>query len=92
MEYEIACDRICDGISHLLLEAGRPTPGMALTAARATRDVADALHHARGVPDDPRWFNAVASLDDFLARCKARGLERSAALRELQAFASENAA
>ena len=52
MEYEAACDRLCDDISHLIADAQNPSPGLFQAAARATRDLAIALRMAAGSPDD----------------------------------------
>ena len=97
MEYETACDRICHNIATLLIEAGRPTPRAAFAAASATREIADALHHAAGLPDDARWHRAFDSLETFvnIYDVAARGVApnaRSGALAELRGFLAENAA
>lgn len=68
-----------------------PSKTAAFAAARATRDVAAAFHHAAGDPVNPRWRDAIDSLERFLTYTKrspnVRGL---APLRELTAFVAEN--
>ncbi len=92
MEYEAACDRICDNIASLLLDMGRPTSRATFAAARATRGIADALHHAAGAPDDERWYDALTNLETFVNIYDARLQPSSgAALTELRAFLDENA-
>jgi DNA-binding FadR family transcriptional regulator len=92
MQYEAACAQIRDDIARLLLGLTPRTSGATYSAARATRDIADALHHAAGMPDDPRWAEALASLRTFLECCTASTAVRSsAALRELRGFLEENA-
>ena len=90
MEYEAACDRICNNIATLLVEMG-PTPRAAFAAARATRGIADALHHAAGLPNDDRWFDALTNLETFL-EIYGTGPRRvkSPALAELRGFLNEN--
>jgi len=91
MQYESACDRLCENISTLLLGLRAPTPGAVHAAACATYDVAAAFHHAAGVPDDPRWSSAVASLKLFLDHCAwSPWLADLPALLELRAFVEEN--
>lgn len=92
MEYEPACDRICDNIASLLVDMGRPTARATFAAARATRGVADALHHAAGVPEDERWYDALDDLETFVNIYDAE-LRPSppAALSELRSFLDENA-
>ncbi len=92
MEYEVACDRLCNDISHLLLDFPRPpTVRVAYAAGRATRDLAAAFHHAAGFPNDTRWADAVESLEHFLAVCVESKIERTAEVRELRRFVAENA-
>ena len=90
MEFESACNAICDNISHMLLAMDRPSSTAAFAAARATRDIADALHHAAGRPHDGRWNNAIGSLERFLGVCPPSALRESVASRELLAFLAEN--
>ncbi len=90
MQYETVCRRIRDDISGLLLELRPPTSGAAYSAACATRDISDALHHASGLPDDPRWAVAFTSLELFLDYYAAFPKD-SAALLELRSFLEENA-
>ena len=93
MEYEAACERICDNIASLLVDmGGRPTARATFAAARATRGVADALHHAAGAPEDARWYEALTDLETFVNIYDAE-LRSSppAALSELRAFLDENA-
>lgn len=92
MEYESACDRICDNIASLLVDMGRPTTRATFAAARATRGVADALHHAAGAPEDERWHDALGDLETFVNMYDAeRRPSPPAALSELRAFLDENA-
>jgi hypothetical protein len=92
MEYEVACNQIRDDITTLLLELRPVTTGAAYAAACATRNVAAALHHASGRPDDPRWTAALTSLHAFLEYCEASPkMSASAALLELRGFLEENA-
>jgi NAD(P)-dependent dehydrogenase (short-subunit alcohol dehydrogenase family) len=93
VEYEAACDRICDNIASLLVDMGsRPTVRATFAAARATHGIADALHHAAGAPEDGRWYDALADLETFVNIYDA-GVQPSppAALSELRAFLDENA-
>jgi|HubBroStandDraft_1064217.scaffolds.fasta_scaffold352718_2 hypothetical protein len=91
MQYEVACNQIRDDITTLLLELRPPTTGAAYAAACATRNVAAALHHASGIPDDPRWGDALTSLQAFLEYCDASPQTHgSAALLELRGFVEEN--
>ncbi len=91
MQYEVACNQIRDDITTLLLDLRPPTTGAAYAAACATRNVAAALHHASGVPDDPRWDAALTSLQTFLEYCEASPKTRdSFALLELRDFIVEN--
>ena len=89
MEHETACDRICNNIATLLIERGRPTKRAAFAAARATREIADALHHAAGAPDDKRWYYALTTLESFVTIYEPMTLP-SPALTELRAFLDEN--
>lgn len=92
MEYETACERICDNIATLLVEIGRPTSRATFAAARATSEIADALHHAAGVPDDDRWYAALTSLERFVNIYDAGPVHiPSTALSELREFLDENA-
>jgi hypothetical protein len=91
MEYEVACNQIRDDITTLLLELRPPTTGAAYAAACATQNVAAALHHASGRPDDPRWTAALTSLQAFLEYCEASSNMRNSAARlELRRFLEEN--
>lgn len=92
MEYERACDRICDNIASLLVEMGHPTARATFAAARATRGIADALHHAAGAPQDERWYDALADLETLVTIYDAAARRApSAARSELRAFLDENA-
>ncbi|MGB8519833.1 MAG: hypothetical protein WCD38_06670 [Candidatus Tumulicola sp.] len=92
MEYEAACDRLCDDIAHLLLDVPRvPIVRAAFAAGRATQDLADAFHHAAGLPDDSRWSEAVESLEHFLDIFSESKVEGATELRELRRFVAENA-
>ncbi len=92
MEYEVVCNQIRDDITTLLLELRPPTTGATYAAACATRNVAAALHHASGVPDDPRWTAALTSLQAFLEYCEDSPKTRdSIAHLELRGFIAENA-
>jgi hypothetical protein len=91
LQYEIICDHICDDIASVLLSMKPATPTAAFAAARATRDVAAAFHHAAGDPVNPRWRDAIGSLEHFLAYSKRSHNVNSAPLRELAAFVDENA-
>jgi hypothetical protein len=92
MQYEAACAKIRDDIARLLLDQRPRTSATTYSAARATRDIADALHHAAGQPDDPRWGVALGSLATFLEHCAASPVARtSGALGELRGFLEENA-
>jgi hypothetical protein len=91
MQHEIACNRICDSITSLLLELRPRTSGSTYAAACATRDIADALHHAAGFPEDARWPVALTSLELFLGYCDASPKTRdSEAFLELRRFLEEN--
>jgi hypothetical protein len=91
LEYEAACDRICDNIATLLVEMGRPTPRASFAAARATRGIADALHHAAGAPEDERWSEALVSLETFVNIYDTGARNTHApALVELRDFLDEN--
>ncbi|HEY1978069.1 MAG TPA: hypothetical protein VGG89_16075 [Candidatus Baltobacteraceae bacterium] len=91
MDYEAACDRICDNIANLLLAVGRPSPRATFAAARATRGIADALHHAAGLPEDKRWYDALTNLETFvnIYDVEPRPVG-STALAELRSFLGEN--
>lgn len=92
MEYEAACDRLCDDVSHILLDVARPPIArVAYAAGRATRDLAAAFHHAAGLPNDRRWSDAVESLEHFLDVCSESKIEGMAELHELRRFVAENA-
>jgi hypothetical protein len=92
MQFEVACNQIRDAITTLLLELRPPTTGAAYAAACATRNVAAALHHASGRPDDPRWSAALTSLQAFLEYCDVSPqTSDSVALLELRGFVAENA-
>ncbi|MBV8489769.1 MAG: hypothetical protein JO199_04490 [Candidatus Eremiobacteraeota bacterium] len=91
MEYESACTRIRDAVANLLVATGRPTLHATSLAAAATQDIADALHHAAGRPNDRRWFAAVTSLERFVEYCaRSSPAANSADFAELRAFVSEN--
>jgi len=91
MEYEIACNRLCDDISHLLIDGTRPPTKLAAFAAgRATQDLAAAFHHAAGRPKDQRWSSAIESVERFLEICARSDAEDSSQLRDLQRFVNEN--
>ena len=91
MEYEVACDRLCDDISHLLFDGPRPPMiRVAYAAGRATRDLAAAFHHAAGHPEHQLWSSAVESVEHFLEVCESP-IESTAELRELRRFVAENA-
>jgi hypothetical protein len=92
LEYEAACHRLCEDISHLLFE--KPQPPMlrvAYAAGRATRDLAAAFHRAAGRPVDPLWSDAVESVAHFVDVCDESGFASTDELRELRGFAAENA-
>ncbi len=91
MQYETICEHICDHIATLLFEMKPATRFAVYAAARATRDIADAFHHAAGDPASSRWREAMGSLERFLD-CSKRSpnVLNSAPLRELSAFVTEN--
>ncbi len=92
MQYEAICDHICDDIAAVLFEMKPTTRVAAYAAARATRDIADAFHHAAGDPASSRWREAMGSLERFLDYSKRwLNVATSAPLRELSAFVRENA-
>jgi hypothetical protein len=92
MEYEAACHKLCEDISHLLLDSPRPATRLAAFAAgRATQDLAAAFHHAAGSPEDRLWSDALESLEHFLDICGRSAVKNSGELRELQRFLDENA-
>ncbi len=84
MQYETVCDQICDDIATVLLEMKPATRIAAYAAARATRDIAAAFHHAAGDPLNPRWREAMGSLERFLGYSeRSPNVLNSAPLREL---------
>ena len=91
MEREIACHRLFDDISQLLL--GRPGPRLlaAYAAERATHDLAAAFRHAAGRPEDARWSNAIESLERFLDLFDESADANASAMRDLRTFVDENA-
>jgi hypothetical protein len=92
MEREMACHRLCDDISQLLLDGSRkPSLRATYAAARATRDVAAAFHRAAGRSGDRLWYDAIESLDHFLGLCDDSSARSSRAMRELRRFVDENA-
>jgi hypothetical protein len=91
MQYEVVCNRIRDDIAGLLLELRPPTSGAAYAAACAAQSIAAALHHACGLPNDPRWTAALTSLQAFLEHCDSPKMGDSVALLELRGFIAENA-
>ena len=92
MQFEVACNRIRDAITTSLLEMRPPTSGAAYAAACATQNVAAAFHHAAGDPVNPRWRDAIGSLERFLAySTRSPGVKNLAPLRELATFVHENA-
>jgi len=92
MELEVACHRLCDDISHLLLEGpGNPSLQATFAAGRATQALAAAFHHAAGRPADHLWPYAIESLEHFLDLCDDPNARRSSAMRELRRFVDENA-
>lgn len=92
MQYEAICEHICDDIATVLLAMRPATRVAAYAAARATRDVADAFHHAAGDPVNPRWRDAVESVERFLGYSRrSLGIRDSAPVRELTLFVEENA-
>jgi hypothetical protein len=92
MEYEAVCHRLCDDISHLLLDGPRPPVlRVAYAAGRATQDLAAAFHRAAGHPADQLWSDAVESTAHFLDVCDESMVASTAELRELRRFVFENA-
>jgi hypothetical protein len=92
LQHETICDHICDDIASVLLGMKPATPTAAYAAARATRDVAAAFHHAAGDPVNPRWRDAIGSLERFLAySTRSPGVKNLPSLHELAAFVDENA-
>jgi hypothetical protein len=91
LEYDAACDRLCNDISQSLFDGPRPVLRIAYAAGRATRALAAAFHHASGRPEDPLWSDAVESIGRFLEVCDASMLATTPALRELRSFVTENA-
>jgi hypothetical protein len=92
MQYEAVCEQVRDNIADLLLHLGPSRAGAAYAAACATRNVAAALHHAAGSPENHRWRQAIESLEHFLDLCsRSPRVEGSAALAALRGFVEENA-
>lgn len=92
MQYEAVCQRLCDDISHLLLDGRRPPVlRVAYAAVRATRDVATAFHRAAGHPADQLWSDAVESVEHFVDVCDESLFANTVELRELRSFVAENA-
>jgi hypothetical protein len=92
MQYEVACDRICDDISRLLLDfPPQSSVRAAYAAAFATHDLAAAFHHAAGLPEDPLWSEAIESLEHLLEVCDEMSVGGSPALLSLRRFVAENA-
>jgi hypothetical protein len=92
VQYEGVCDHICDDIAAVLLEMKPATRVAAYAAARATRDIADALHHSAGDPASTRWREAMESLERFLRYSeRSPNVRNFAPLRELTALVRENA-
>ena len=92
MEYELACNRLCDDISQLLLDGPRPpTKWKAFAAGRATQDLAAAFHRAAGRPGDELWSNALDSLERFLDLYDDSAVANPAAMHDLRSFVDENA-
>jgi hypothetical protein len=91
MEHEIACLRLCDGISQLLLNWPGPRLLAAHAAGRAKRDLAAAFQHAAGLPEDARWSNALESLERFLDLCDNSAVANPSAMCDLRTFVEENA-
>lgn len=91
LEFETACNHIRDNIAYLLSDVGRPSHAAVSLAAQATRDIADALHHASGNPDDARWYAALSSLERFIGECeRSPRAVRTRAFAELRSFLDEN--
>ncbi len=91
MQYEAICDHICADIATVLFEMKPATRFAAYAAARATRDIADAFHHAAGDPASSRWREAMGSLERFLDySTRSPNVLNSAPLRELRALVTEN--
>jgi hypothetical protein len=91
MEYEVACHRLCDDISQLLLDGPRkPSLRATFAAARATQDLAAAFHHAAGRSKDHLWSDAIGSLHHFLDVYEDPRVRNSSAMRELRRFVDEN--
>ncbi|HEY1882422.1 MAG TPA: hypothetical protein VGG51_05215 [Candidatus Cybelea sp.] len=92
VQYETICDHICDDIASVLLSMKPATPTAAYAAARATHDVAAAFHHAAGDPVNPRWRDAIGSLEHFLVYSeRSPGAKNLEPLQELATFVDENA-
>ena len=90
MPYENACDRLCDDIADLLVNLGPSRACAAYAAACATRNLAAAMHHAAGAPQNRRWQVALESVAHFLDHCKGTRVAGSAAHAELRDFVAEN--
>lgn len=92
MQHEAICDHICDDIASVLLNMKPATRTAAFAAAQATRDVAAAFHHAAGDPVNPRWREAIGSLERFLDYSeRSPRVKESPPHHELSAFVEENA-
>ena len=91
LEYEAACDRLCDDVATVLLALERPAFAATSLAATATFDLADALHHAAGKPNDARWDAALSSLARFVdVSSRSRRASHTEAFASLHAFLGEN--
>jgi hypothetical protein len=92
LQLEAICDHICDDIASVLLSLSPATKPAAFAAAQATRDVAAAFHHAAGDPVNPRWRDAIGSLERFLDYSKrSSSVKESLPQTELSTFVEENA-
>jgi hypothetical protein len=92
LQYEAACHRLFDDISHVLFDGPRPpVMRVAYAAGRATHDLAAAFHGAAGRPEDHLWSDAVESIGHFLDVCDQSTVAKTAKLRELRKFVAENA-
>lgn len=92
LQFENACNRVCEDIASLLMDSRGATRHTAFIAARATRDVAAAMHHASGSAEDALWYEAMTSLEHFLDLCgPLKTLEAAAPRARLRAFIEENA-
>jgi hypothetical protein len=91
LQFESACNRVCEDIASLLIDTRGATRHTAFIAARATRDVAAAMHHASGSAEDALWYEAMTSLEHFLDLCgPLKTLEAAAPRARLRAFIEEN--